>query len=245
MRGRRGTTSRSSPRRSRPCCEESARINRRLTVVAEGRTPRRLALSTMVVMGATLASTILGFVREVVYARFYGTTWELDAFLAASVVPVILFGVFSGALVSALVPLFSDYISTEREDEAWRLASSVIVGLIVVLGGCAALGALLAPWYVPSIVRFTPSHVHTAVIMTRWLMPTIVATSVAGVIGSLLNAYHRFGAAALQGFVANLCIIAFVWFAQPRYGGQALVFGARAGASGSLRVLMPTFPALR
>jgi len=204
----------------------------------------------MLVMGATLASTILGFVREVVYAKFYGTSWELDAFLAASVVPVILFGVFNGALVTALVPLFTDYVNTEREDEAWNLASTVIVVLVVVLGACAALGAWLAPWYVPHIYvprpdRFSAAHVHTAVVMTRWLMPTIVATSLAGVIGSLLNAYHRFGAAALQGFVANLCIIAFVWFAQPRYGAQALVFGALAGAFVSLLVLVPTFLALR
>ncbi|MEA2718882.1 MAG: putative peptidoglycan lipid flippase [Candidatus Eremiobacteraeota bacterium] len=199
----------------------------------------------MVVMGATLASVILGFVREVVYAKFYGTSWELDAFLAASVVPVILFGVFNGALVTALVPLFSDYVNTEREDEAWHLASTVIVVLAVVLGVLAALGALLAPWYVPKIARFTPSHLHTAIEMTRWLMPTIVATSLTGVVGALLNAYHRFGAAALQGFVANLCIIAFVWFAQPHYGAYALVFGALAGAFASLLALLPTFISLR
>ena len=204
----------------------------------------------MLVMGATLASTILGFVREVVYAKFYGTSWELDAFLAASVVPVILFGVFNGALVTALVPLFTDYVNTEREDEASNLASTVIVVLVVALGACAALGAWLAPWYVPHIYvprpgHLSAAHVHTAVSMTRWLMPTVVATSLAGVIGSLLNAYHRFGAAALQGFVANLCIIVFVWFAQPKYGAQALVFGALAGAFVSLLVLLPTFLALR
>ena len=196
-------------------------------------------------MGATLASTILGFVREVVYAKFYGTSWELDAFLAASVVPVILFGVFNGALVTALVPLFTDYVNTEREDEAWRLASTVIVVLVGVLGAAAALGAWLAPWYVPRIARFSPAHVQTAVAMTRWLMPTIVATSLAGVIGSLLNAYHRFGAAALQGFVANLCIIVCVWFAQPHYGAYALVFGALAGAFVSLLALLPAFASMR
>jgi putative peptidoglycan lipid II flippase len=202
-------------------------------------------LSTVVVMGATLASTILGFVREVVYAKFYGTSWELDAFLAASIVPVILFGVFNGALVTALVPLFSDYINTEREDEAWKLASTVLVVLLVVLSACAALGALLAPWYVPHIARFSPKTLHAAIEMTRWLMPTIVATSLTGVIGALLNAYHRFGAAALQGVVANVCIIACVWFAQPHYGPYALVLGALGGAFVSLLALLPTFFSLR
>ena len=196
-------------------------------------------------MGATLASTLLGFVREVVYAKFYGTSWELDAFLAASVVPVILFGVFNGALVTALVPLFTGYVNTEREDEAWNLASSVIVVLVFVLTVCAALGAWLAPWYVPHIARFTPAHVQTAVVMTRWLMPTIVATSLAGVIGALLNAYHRFGAAALQGFFANVGIIVLVWFAQPHYGAFALVLGALAGALVSLLALLPAFFGLR
>jgi putative peptidoglycan lipid II flippase len=196
-------------------------------------------------MGATLASAILGFVREMVYAKFFGTSWELDAFLAAAVVPVILFGVFNGALVTALVPLFTDYVNTEREDEAWRLASTVIVVLVAVLGAAAVLGAWLAPWYVPRIARFPAAHVPTAIAMTRWLMPTIVATSLAGVIGSLLNAYHRFGAAALQGFVANLCIIVFVWFAQPHYGAYALVFGALAGAFVSLLAMVPAFLSMR
>ncbi len=196
-------------------------------------------------MGATLASTVLGFVREVVYAKFYGTSWELDAFLVASIVPVILFGVFNGALVTALVPLFSDYVNTEREDAAWRLASTVIIALAAGLGACALLGALLAPWYVPHIARLTPAHLHTAIAMTRWLMPTIVATSLSGVVGALLNAYHRFGAAALQGVMANVCIIAFVWFAEPRYGAFALVFGALAGAFASLLAMLPSFVALR
>lgn len=179
--------------------------------------------------------------REVVYAKYYGTSWELDAFLAASVVPVILFGVFNGALVTALVPLFSDYLNTDREDEAWNLASSVLIAIAVVLGVCAALGAWLAPAYVPMIARLPHGHVETAVVMTRWLMPTIVFTSLSGVIGALLNAYHRFGAAALQGLLANLCIIVAVWFAQPHYGAYALVIGALAGAIAQLVALLPRF----
>ena len=76
-------------------------------------------------MGATFASTLLGFGREVVNARYYGTRWEMDTFLAAATIPTILFGVFNGALVSALVPTFSEYLAHRKEDEAWRLASTV------------------------------------------------------------------------------------------------------------------------
>src|ERR1700680_4749031 len=46
-----------------------------------------LARSTLLVMAATLSSSILGFGREVINARFYGTFWEMDAFLAAATIP--------------------------------------------------------------------------------------------------------------------------------------------------------------
>ena len=71
-------------------------------------------------MAATFVSTLLGFVREVVNAQYYGTRWEMDTFLAAATIPTILFGVFNGALVSALVPTFSEYLAHREEDEAWR-----------------------------------------------------------------------------------------------------------------------------
>src|ERR1700742_1882486 len=105
----------------------------RLTVVGTRSAPHGVARSTMIVMAATLTSMLLGFGREVLNARYFGASGDMDAFLAATVVPTILFGVFNGALVSALVPIFSDYFATDREQDAWQLASTLIVTLSVVL----------------------------------------------------------------------------------------------------------------
>ena len=102
-----------------------ARIKHLRVVPQSKRSPSprfSLGESTLFIMGATLASTLLGFMREVVSAKYYGTRWEMDTFLAAATVPTILFGVFNGALVSALVPTFSEYLAHHKEDEAWRLA---------------------------------------------------------------------------------------------------------------------------
>src|SRR5580692_1263802 len=96
-----------------------------------------LAASTFFVIAATLVSTVLGFFREVVNAQYYGTQWEMDTFLAAATIPTILFGVFNGALVGALVPTFSDYIANGREDDAWTLGNSVVNGLAIILTVCA------------------------------------------------------------------------------------------------------------
>src|SRR5580704_10300888 len=126
----------------------------RLTLVAARQTPQRVARSTVIVMGVTLASTVLGFAREVLNARYFGASGDMDAFLAAAVVPTILFGVFNGALVSALVPIFSEYSVSDREEDAWQLASTLIIVLSALLIVAAALGAWLAPVYVPWIARF-------------------------------------------------------------------------------------------
>src|ERR1700742_2328442 len=149
----------------------------RLTVVGTRSAPKHVAHSTMIVMAATLLSMGLGFGREVLNARYFGASSDMDAFLAATVVPTILFGVFNGALVSALVPIFSDYFVTDREEEAWRLASTLILTIAVGLSVAAAIGAYFAPLYVPMIARFSGHRLDEAILMTRWLMPCIVATS--------------------------------------------------------------------
>jgi putative peptidoglycan lipid II flippase len=192
-------------------------------------------------MSATLASTLLGFSREVVTAKYFGASWQLDVFLSASAMTTILFGVFNGALTSALVPIFSDYLATDREHDGWRLASTLIVGVAGVLALLAALGWLLAPVYVPLFARFPADRLPTAIAMTRWLMPTILATSLAGIIASMLNAHQRFFAAALQGVATNIIVILGVSLGFGRYGIYALVFGSVLGLFAQLLVQLPAF----
>lgn len=193
-------------------------------------------------MGATFASTLLGFLREVVSARYYGTRWEMDTFLAAATIPTILFGVFNGALVSALVPTFSEYLAHRKEEEAWRLASTVLNMLAIVLTTCAIVGYFTARWYVPLIAHGFPApQMGVAIRMTRWLMPSIVAVSLSGVLSAMLNAYHRFRAAALVGVAVNVVTILCVVFLTHGMGIYALVLGTALGLTAQLLVQVPSF----
>ncbi len=220
---------------------ESAPISGTLRLVEPPAPAQRLARSTLLVMGATLASTVLGFAREIVTARFFGASWQLDAFLAALVVPTILFGVFNGALVSALVPIFSEYVATGRQVEAGRLATTLIVSIGLFLIAAASLGWWFAPRYVPLFVHFRPDRLALTVEMTRMLMPTIVATSLSGIVAAVLNAYRRFAAAALQGVMLNIAVIAAIVYGFGRYGIDALVLGTVLGFVAQLLVQLPAF----
>ncbi len=198
--------------------------------------------STVAVMLATLLSMVLGFAREVVNARYYGERWELDAFLVAAILPTLVFGVFNGALVSALVPIFSGYFASGKNEEAWRLSSTVINALVIVLS-VLALGAwIAAPWLVRLVATgFPPPEAGVTVVMTRVLMPTIVATSIAGVVQALLNAQRSYRAASLQGAAVNLCTIVFILLFFHAYGIYALVFGTAFGLFAQLLVQLPSY----
>lgn len=202
----------------------------------------QVARSTLLVMAATLASTILGFGREIVNARYFGTHWELDTFLAAATIPTIVFGVFNGALVSALVPVFSSYIARGEEKAAWALGNTVFHILAIVLTFCAILGWIFAPVYVPYIAHGFPHNQMVVTIrMTRWLMPSIVATSLAGILNAMLNAYHRFTAASFQGVAINVVTLIVTVALYDRLGIYGLVLGTACGLIAALLVQLPSY----
>jgi putative peptidoglycan lipid II flippase len=214
--------------------------------VPSAQAPLTIAGSTLFVMAATFGSSLLGFFREVINARFYGTQWEMDTFLAAATIPTILFGVFNGALVSALVPTFSGYLAHGDEDDAWRLANTIVNLLAILLTGCAIVGYLAAPIYVPIVAHGFPApQMGVAIHMTRWLMPSIIAVSLGGVLSAMLNAYQRFRAAALTGISLNVITIATVLLLNHKFGIFALVFGTAAGLVAQLLVQLPAFLAIR
>ena len=205
-----------------------------------------LARSTVLVMAATLASAILGFGREVVNAKFYGTSADMDAFLAAATIPTILFGVFNGALVTALVPVFSEFVARGDDESAWRLASTIFNVLLIALTILAVLGYVFAPVYVPLVAHgFPREQLQQTIEMTRWLMPSVVATSLAGVVSAMLNARNRFSASAIQGIAINVVTIATVLWFERKLGIYALVLGTALGLTAQLLVQLPAMVRLR
>ena len=193
-------------------------------------------------MAATLGSTILGFGREVVNAQYYGTQWQMDTFLAAATIPTILFGVFNGALLTALVPTFSGYLAAGDEDDAWRLCNTVVNLLAIILTVGAIVGYFAAPLYVPLIAHGFPApQMGVAIHMTRLLMPSIVVVSLSGVLTAMLNAYQKFKAAAMVGIAVNVVTIGCVMLLYAKFGIFALVFGTALGLTAQLVVQLPAF----
>src|SRR5262245_52189335 len=99
---------------------------------------------------ATMASRVLGMVREIVYAGFMGTSWFASAFLLAFQIPNLFRRLLGeGALTAAFIPIFKEKEKLEGDQAMWRAANAVISALvifacIVVAVGLAAVSGALA-----------------------------------------------------------------------------------------------------
>ena len=107
---------------------------------------RRLALSTAIFSLATGVSRILGLVREIVAAYYFGAAGKVNAFTVAFQVPNLVRSlVADAALSSAFVPVFSELLEKGDRKRAWRVASSLFWLMLLGLTALTALFVLIAP----------------------------------------------------------------------------------------------------
>ena len=107
------------------------------------------AAITLVIFNILSKATAL--VREMVTARQFGATAETDAFFVAFTIPSVLFYLFTGALATVVVPVFSEYAAGGREKEAWKLFGTLFNVLLLLLGLGTVLGLAAAPLLVKLI----------------------------------------------------------------------------------------------
>jgi putative peptidoglycan lipid II flippase len=201
----------------------------------------QLARAAALVIGAYVLSRVLGLGREIIIGREFGTTRELDAYLAAFRIPDLIFQLIAGgALGSAFIPTFTTYLARSRETEAWRLASSIMNLVLAVLTASAAVAALLAPWLVSGIAPgFTPEEQALTVQLMRTMLVSPVVFGLSGVVMGILNSYRHFLVPALAPAVYNLCIIAGAALLAPRMGVFGLAAGVVAGSFMHLAIQIP------
>src|SRR5689334_1929008 len=110
---------------------------------------RRLALSTAIFALATAASRILGLVREMVAAYYFGAGGLINSFTVAAQIPNLVRAlVADAALSSAFVPVFSELLEKGERRRAWRVASSLFWLMLLGLGALTAFFMLVAPWLI-------------------------------------------------------------------------------------------------
>ena len=205
-------------------------------------THRALAQAGLVVSGAFLISRILGWIRVAIIAITIGAGPELDAFFAAFRLPDLIFQlVAAGALSSALIPIVAALLTTDDQQRAWRVVSTVTNLMLAALVLLAAIIFLAAPAIVPAITPgFDAAQAARTADLTRIMLLGPIFLALGSVATSLLNAQGRFAAAAVAPIVYNLAIIGAALFLAPTLGVTGLAIGVVAGSLAHLLVQLPS-----
>jgi putative peptidoglycan lipid II flippase len=160
---------------------------------------------------ATLASRLLGFVRDMLMAATVGTGPVADAFLVAFRLPNLFRRLFAeGAFNSAFVPIFAASLQDDGSSGARKVAEEILAGLLLVLLIFTALAELAMPWMIhvlaPGFAQ-DGAKFDLAVVLTRITFPYLLCMSLIAFLSGILNSLGKFAAAAFAPVLLNIVLI--------------------------------------
>jgi putative peptidoglycan lipid II flippase len=153
---------------------------------------------------------VLGFVRERVFAHYFGSSDFADAWRAALRMPNVVQNLLGeGTLSASLVPVYAELLGKGRDEDARRFAGAALGILTAVAGGLALVGYALAPLLVRLFFPlWDPAKQELTTLLVRILFPmTGVLVLSAWALG-ILNSHRRFFVSYVAPVFWNLAMIA-------------------------------------
>jgi putative peptidoglycan lipid II flippase len=201
---------------------------------------------------ATMASRILGLIRDQVLAYYFGAGDAMDAFRVAFRVPNLVRDLFAeGAMSAAFVPTFTQELTIAGKARGWTLASNVITSLILITGILVIAGIIFAGPLVrlfASDFAEVPGKLDLTVLLARIMVPFLTLVAVAAVAMGMLNALGHFFIPALSPAMFNVATILIVVVFMPlvpAFGVQPIVLVAIATLVGGVGQLAIQWRPLR
>lgn len=204
-----------------------------------------LLRSGAVVSVMTLLSRVLGMVRDMVVAAYFGSSPAADAFFIAFKIPNFMRRLFAeGAFAQAFVPVLSEYRTRCTFEEVRHLVDRVAGTLGVVLMGLTALGMLGAPFIISVFApgfHDDPAKVQLAGELLRITFPYLLMISLTAFCGGILNTYGRFAVPAFTPVLLNISMIGATLFLTPYFAQPitALAWGVFIAGVAQLLFQLP------
>jgi putative peptidoglycan lipid II flippase len=200
-----------------------------------------LLRSVATVGGYTMASRVLGFVRDVLTANFLGAGPVADAFFVAFRLPNLFRSFFAeGAFSAAFVPLFAGSIAQHGHHRAKHFAEEALAALTLVLFIfvviCEALAPAILHVLAPGFAA-DPEKFALTVQLTRITFPYLLFISLVALQGGILNSVERFAAVAATPVLLNIFLIGALVLVRP-VSGPALAWAVTAAGFAQFLWLM-------
>ncbi|NWN92641.1 murein biosynthesis integral membrane protein MurJ [Marinobacter adhaerens] len=217
----------------------SSQAEKRTEQKAPGKAPGLLRSSGLVGI-MTMLSRVLGLVRDIVIARYFGAGAGADAFFVAFKIPNFLRRLFAeGAFSQAFVPVLSSYRENQPVSEVKRLVDAVAGSLgLVLLGitlvsmlGAPLLTAVFAPGFLGDEVKFALTSD-----MLRITFPYLLMISLTAFAGGILNSYDRFAVPAFTPVLLNLAMIGAAVYLTPLMSEPVMALAWGVFIAGALQL---------
>lgn len=192
------------------------------------------ALAGGIMVISLFLSRVLGIFREMVIAWKFGQSPYTDAYVLSFQIPDLLFFMIAGgALSSAFIPIFSEYLHTGKEKEAWHIYSSVVTFMSIVVMVFIVLAWIYAYPLARLIAPGEPESSYPLIVeMSRIVLPAQFAFFIGGIMFGTLYARQVFAVPGLGPNIYNIGIIFGGLFLAGFFleGVQGLSWGALIGA---------------
>ncbi len=203
---------------------------------------RNMGRAAGVVSFFTMISRVLGLVRDMVIASFFGATISADAFVVAFKIPNMLRRFTAeGSMTIAFIPVFTEYLQKKSKKEAFELARIILTLLSLLLALITVAGILLSPWIVRLIANGFGAEgpkYELTVLLTRITFPYIFLVSLVAFFMGVLNSLKHFAAPAAAPIFLNLGIIGATLLVAPHLSEPVIATAAGVLAGGVLQVLL-------
>ncbi len=202
----------------------------------------KLLKNTAIVGSMTLVSRVLGLVRDMVLARWFGANANMDAFFVAFKIPNFLRRLFAeGAFSQAFVPIISEYREQRDHASVQQLVNKVGGTLLGVLSVLCVIGVLASPVLVtvfaPGFLYRDPAQFELAALMLRLTFPYLLFISLVAFAAGILNTYGRFAAASFVSVWLNVVLIGAAILVSPHLAQPELALAAGVFVAGIVQVL--------
>ncbi len=208
---------------------------------AEERPQPGLARSAALLSAGNIGSRVLGLVREMVIAYYFGTTGYVSAFRSVNRTLRLLYDLLVGGMMSAaLVPVLSEYAARRDKTALWQAFSAILTLFTLLLAVVAlAVSAGAVPIIHLLIPGLDPIYQAAGVRMLRLMSWAILFFGVSGLLTGLLFTLQRFTFPAFTTAVFNLGVVLTVPLLVGRFDVYSLAIGTVVGSLSQTLLLMP------
>lgn len=190
--------------------------------------------AAFIIMATVILSQILGLLRTRLLFSIFGPSNTLGIYNYASILPDTIFQLtIAAALASAFIPVFSEYLAKGQENQAHKMASTLLATGLTVFTVFSLILAFFAP-QILAIFNGGQNFSHSDMDLMVNLMRIIIVGQLVFIIGSffsaLLQSYNHFFIPGIAAAFYNVGIIIGILLLHQYFGIYAAPYGVILGA---------------